>query len=151
MENLSRLSKSVKTVCNFFLIGQTWGVPDEKKNPYRVIGVSWSSQELLDQGRRRAAALGLSFSRYINHLVRRDVDDRRDFVIREHETQYGVSSGTGRSGDSDEALADRIVAEGEAAAARKRRRSSPEPTPGDAPAPTAPIGAKSPLPKRRNA
>lgn len=129
-----RLVAGIETWCDRHDLGRTDFLIDAAYEKLRREGIIMP-REATRTARKRKRPGGAAF----------------ESVFIEPETKYRVSSGTGRSGDSDEALADRIVAEGEAAATRKPRRSSPEPTPGDAPAPTAPIGGGSPRPKRRNA
>ena len=54
-----------------------------KKTSYRTHGISWPNADLLQAARSRAKALGLSFSKYINELVQRDVEGGGDFTLRE--------------------------------------------------------------------
>lgn len=85
---LVRLSKCVKQVCNFFQVCHSPGVKQGRPNPYRVIGISWSSQELLDAARSRARALGISFSSYVNRVVERELERGGDFVLSEKPGVY---------------------------------------------------------------
>jgi len=50
---------------------------------YRTLGISWPNEKLLRAAKRRAQALGLSLSKYVNELVERDVEGGGDFILRE--------------------------------------------------------------------
>lgn len=55
----------------------------EAKGKYTTVGVSFPDETLLGSGRDRAARLGVSFSRYISHLIEQDLDVGGNMVLRE--------------------------------------------------------------------
>lgn len=48
--------------------------------------------------KERAEALGLTFSAYVNTLIRRDMEERGDFVLKESAAEYKVPMGRPKKG-----------------------------------------------------
>jgi hypothetical protein len=57
------------------------GVPLVAKTSYRVQGISIPDEELFEASRARAEQLGMSFSAYVCHLIRRDLANPSDFRL----------------------------------------------------------------------
>lgn len=55
----------------------------EAKNKYHVASISWPNKEAKTQAQKRAKALGLSLSAYINQLIMNDLQERGSLTIRE--------------------------------------------------------------------
>ncbi len=51
------------------------------KTSYRVQGISIPDEELFEASRARAEQLGMSFSAYVCHLIRRDLANPSDFRL----------------------------------------------------------------------
>lgn len=53
---------------------------ETRKNPYNVQGISFESEHLLNDAKKRAKSFGISLSNYICQLVKNDLDDQSQIV-----------------------------------------------------------------------
>lgn len=63
----SKFRKKLRTIEN---LARLYSVKTKKKVTF---GISWPNEEVLESGKRRAEEMGISFSQYVNHLVRKDL------------------------------------------------------------------------------
>ena len=63
----------------------------------RPAAVSMKESEY-SSAKERAEALGLTFSAYVNTLIRRDMEERGDFVLKESAAKYKVAMGRPKKG-----------------------------------------------------
>jgi len=61
-------------------------VKQKESAKYPTTSLSFPDEALLQAARARAKALGMSLSRYINHLVERDIQRGGAFVLEERRT-----------------------------------------------------------------
>jgi hypothetical protein len=58
------------------------------KSNKKTFGISFPKEEILNAGKERAESLGLSFSTYVNILIRRDMERKALNVLEEPKASY---------------------------------------------------------------
>lgn len=59
----------------------------KKRNRYNVQGISWQSEDLLNQAKGRAKRLHISLSNYVSRLVRKDLEAGGPMILQEGPTE----------------------------------------------------------------